>query len=258
MILYPAIDMLDGQAVRLRQGKRDDVTVYGDPVEMSAKWRAQGAEWLHLVDLNAAFDGSTPHMALIREVVAAFDGKVELGGGLRAMEDIEKRVEAGVKRCIIGTAAAENPGLVREACRAFPGCIAVGIDAKNGLVATRGWVETSTLTAVELAQRMQDLGVTTIIYTDVSRDGMMQGPNLNATRNLIQATTRRKGFRNLTMDVIGSGGVSSINDLIGLREIGCAGAILGRAMYEGAFTVAQALYEVSLPNPPIEATVTEV
>ena len=232
MILYPAIDMLDGKAVRLRQGKRDDVTVYGDPVEMSAKWRKKGAEWLHLVDLTAAFEGKTAHLPLIREVVAAFDGQVELGGGLRTMQDIELRVNAGVKRCIIGTAASENPELVREACRAFPGCIAVGIDAKNGLVATRGWVETSTLTAVELALRMRDMGVKDVIYTDVSRDGMMQGPNVDATRRLIEQTG---------MDIIGSGGVSCLNDLGNLKAAGCAGAILGRAMYEGAFTLEEAL-----------------
>ena len=232
MILYPAIDMLDGKAVRLRQGKRDDVTIYGDPVEMSAKWRMKGAEWLHLVDLTAAFEGKTAHLPLIREVVAAFDGQVELGGGLRTMKDIELRVNAGVKRCIIGTAAAENPELVREACREFPGCIAVGIDAKNGLVATRGWVETSTLTAVELALRMRDMGVKDVIYTDVSRDGMMQGPNVEATRRLIAQTG---------MDVIGSGGVSCLNDLGNLKAAGCAGAILGRAMYEGAFTLEEAL-----------------
>ena len=232
MILYPAIDMLDGKAVRLRQGKRDDVTMYGDPVEMSAKWRAKGAEWLHLVDLTAAFEGKTAHLPLIREVVAAFDGQVELGGGLRTMQDIELRVNAGVKRCIIGTAAAENPELVRQACRAFPGCIAVGIDAKNGLVATRGWVETSTLTAVELALRMRDMGVKDVIYTDVSRDGMMQGPNVEATRRLIEQTG---------MDIIGSGGVSCLTDLGNLKAAGCAGAILGRAMYEGAFTLEEAL-----------------
>ena len=228
MILYPAIDMLDGQAVRLRQGKRDDVTVFGTPVELAQKWRATGAEWLHLVDLTAAFEGKTAHLPLIREVVKAFDGRVELGGGLRTMEDIELRVEAGVSRCIIGTAAAENPALVAEACKTFPGKIAVGIDAKNGLVATRGWVETSTLTAVDLALRMRDLGVTTIIYTDVSRDGMMQGPNVAATRKLIEQTG---------MDIIGSGGVSCLDDLRNLRDAGCAGAILGRARYEGAFTV---------------------
>ena len=232
MLLYPAIDMLDGQAVRLRQGKRDDVTVFGDPVELAQKWRAKGAEWLHLVDLTAAFEGKTAHLPLIRQVVAAFDGQVELGGGLRTMDDIALRVEAGVSRCIIGTQAAENPALVAEACRAFPGKIAVGIDAKNGLVATRGWVETSTLTAVELALRMRDMGVKDVIYTDVSRDGMMQGPNVEATRRLIEQTG---------MDIIGSGGVSCLDDLRNLRDAGCAGAILGRAMYEGAFTVEEAI-----------------
>ena len=232
MILYPAIDMLDGQAVRLRQGKRDDVTVFGNPVELAKKWRATGAEWLHLVDLTAAFEGKTAHLPLIREVVAAFDGRVELGGGLRTMEDIALRVEAGVSRCIIGTAAAENPALVAEACKAFPGKIAVGIDAKNGLVATRGWVETSTLTAIDLALRMKDMGVTTIIYTDVSRDGMMQGPNVAQTAALIRATG---------MEIIGSGGVSSLADVAALRDAGCAGAILGRALYEKAFTLEEAL-----------------
>ena len=235
MLLYPAIDMLDGQAVRLRQGKREDVTVFGDPVELAQKWRAKGAGWLHLADLTAAFEGKTAHLPLIRQVVAAFDGQVELGGGLRTMDDIALRVEAGVSRCIIGTAAAENPALVAEACRTFPGKIAVGIDAKNGLVATRGWVETSALTATDLALRMRDLGVTTIIYTDVSRDGMMQGPNVDATRRLIEATG---------MDVIGSGGVSCLDDLRALRNAGCAGAILGRAMYEGAFTVEEAIAAV--------------
>lgn len=232
MQLYPAIDMLDGNAVRLRQGRRDDVTIFGNPVDLAAKWREQGATYLHLVDLTAAFDGQTKHLPLIREVIRAFGGNVELGGGLRTMADIALRIEAGVTRCIIGTAAIEKPDLVKEACRAFPGQIAVGLDAKDGFVATRGWVETSALTAAEVALRMRDMGVSTLIYTDISRDGMMQGPNFAATQRLIDKTQ---------MDIIGSGGVSSISDLLKLQEIGCAGAILGRAMYEGAFTVPEAL-----------------
>lgn len=232
MILYPAIDLLDGQAVRLRQGKRDDVTVYGNPVELACKWRSMGAQWLHLVDLGAAFDGQTKHLPLLKDIIAAFDGPVELGGGLRSMQDIELRVHAGVSRCIIGTAAAENPALVQEACRAFPGKIAVGIDAKNGLVATRGWVATTGLTATDLALRMKDMGVDTVIYTDVSRDGMMQGPNVPTTRALVEATG---------MNIIGSGGVSAIRDLQDFRSAGCAGAILGKALYEGAFTLPEAL-----------------
>ena len=235
MILYPAIDMLDGQAVRLRQGKRDDVTVYGDPVELARQWRAQGAEWLHLVDLTAAFEGQTRHLPLIRAVVEAFGGPVELGGGLRTMADVDLRMEAGVSRVILGTAAAENPALVEEACKRYPGRIAVGIDAKNGMVATRGWVTSTELTAVELALRMRELGMTTVIYTDVSRDGMMQGPNVAATQVLIEATG---------MDIIGSGGVSAIDDLLRFREAGCAGAILGKAIYEKAFTLADALSAV--------------
>lgn len=235
MQLYPAIDMLDGNAVRLRQGRRDDVTIFGNPVDLAAKWREQGATYLHLVDLTAAFDGQTKHLPLIREVIRAFGGNVELGGGLRTMADIALRIEAGVTRCIIGTAAIEKPDLVKEACRAFPGQIAVGLDAKDGFVATRGWVETSALTAAEVALRMRDMGVATLIYTDISRDGMMQGPNFAATQRLIDKTQ---------MDIIGSGGVSSISDLLKLQEIGCAGAILGRAMYEGAFTVPDALEAV--------------
>ena len=239
MQLYPAIDMLDGNAVRLRQGRRNDVTIFGNPVDLAAKWREQGATYLHLVDLTAAFDGQTKHLPLIREVIRAFGGNVELGGGLRTMADIALRIEAGVTRCIIGTAAIEKPELVKEACRAFPGQIAVGLDAKDGFVATRGWVETSALTAAEVALRMRDMGVSTLIYTDISRDGMMQGPNFAATQRLIDKTQ---------MDIIGSGGVSSISDLLKLQEIGCAGAILGRAMYEGAFTVPDALEAIQTAN----------
>jgi len=232
MLLYPAIDMLDGKAVRLRQGKREDVTVYGDPVELASQWRSQGGQWLHLVDLTAAFEGKTAHLSLIRDVVTAFNGPVELGGGLRRMQDIDLRMEAGVSRVILGTVAAENPELVAEACKRYPGKIAAGIDAKNGMVTTRGWVASTGITATELALRMRDLGVTTIIYTDVSRDGMMQGPNVPATKALVDATG---------LGIIGSGGVSSIDDLRAFRAAGCAGAILGKAMYEQAFTLPEAL-----------------
>lgn len=235
MILYPAIDLLDGRAVRLRQGRREDVTDFGDPVALARRWREKGAQWLHLVDLEAAFDGQSRQLPLLERIVAAFGGPVELGGGLRSMEDIRLRMDAGVRRCIIGTAAAENPDLVREACERWPGRIAVGIDAKNGRVALRGWVTTAELTAAELALQMKAAGVTTVIYTDVSRDGMMQGPNVSATRALIAQTG---------MEIIGSGGVSSLRDVAALREAGCAGAILGRALYENAFTLEEALESV--------------
>ena len=232
MILYPAIDLMDGKAVRLRQGRREDATIYGDPVALADKWRSQGAQWLHLVDLGAAFEGKTSHLPLLKAVAAAFGGPVELGGGLRTMEDIALRMEAGISRCIIGTAAAEHPELVQKACREWPGRIAVGIDARDGIVTTRGWVTDAGITARSLALRMKELGVTTVIYTDVSRDGMMQGPNVDATKALVEATG---------LDVIGSGGVSATTDLIRLRDAGCAGAILGKALYEGAIALPDAL-----------------
>ena len=232
MLLYPAIDMMNGQAVRLCQGKRDDVTVYGDPVEVALRWKSLGAQWLHLVDLDAAFDGTSTSLPLIARVVEAFQGKVELGGGIRSLDDAAKRIDAGVTRVIIGTAAAENPDMVEKACAKWPGQVAVGIDAKNGIVATRGWVESAGMTATELALRMKQCGVRDIIYTDVSRDGMLQGPNVPATAALVKATG---------MDIIGSGGVSKLSDLTALKEAGCAGAILGKALYEGAFTLPEAI-----------------
>lgn len=232
MNLYPAIDLLSGSAVRLRQGKRTDKTVYGDPVELAVRWRSKGASWLHLVDLEAAFEGQSRQLPLLTRIVQAFNGQVELGGGLRTLEDIALRMDAGITRCIIGTAAVEHPELVEEACKRWPGRIAVGIDARNGMVATRGWVDVTEVSATALAQRMKRLGVTHVIYTDVSRDGMMAGPNVSATKALVEATG---------LYVIGSGGVSSLGDLEALREAGCAGAILGKALYEGAFSLEDAL-----------------
>ena len=235
MILYPAVDLLGGKAVRLRKGKRDDVTVYGDPVEIAKSLRGQGAQWLHLVDLEAAFEGETKALPLIEQIVRAFDGPVELGGGIRTAEAVRRRMELGITCCILGTAAYECPELLGALCREWPGRIAAGIDAKNGLVALRGWVETAEVTAVDLALKMKEKGVCRIIYTDVSRDGMMQGPNIPATRALVEATG---------MPVTGSGGVSSLDDLRELKKAGCAGAILGKAMYEKAFTLAEALEAV--------------
>lgn len=232
MIIYPAIDLMNGHAVRLRRGVREDVTVYGDPVAIAARLREGGAGWLHLVDLEAAFDGKTKALPLIADIVRAFGGPVELGGGLRSLADLEARFAVGVSRCILGTAALENPGLVAEACARWPGRIAAGIDAKDGRVALRGWVETADVTASELALRLKDQGVTTVIYTDISRDGMLTGPNVAATRALVEATG---------MDVTASGGVSCAEDLRALKKAGCAGAILGKAMYEGKLTLADAL-----------------
>ena len=235
MQLYPAIDLLEGQAVRLRRGKRDDVTVYGDPVRLAGKWRSLGGSWLHLVDLGAAFDGASRDLPLIRRIVEAFDGPVELGGGLRCLDDIAARMDLGVSRCIIGSAAVDHPELVEQACARWPGRIACGIDAKDGLVATHGWVDVSQVTASALALRMKAVGVDTVIYTDISRDGMLQGPNVEATARLIRETG---------MQIVGSGGVSCLKDLRDLEQAGCAGAILGKALYEGAFTLDEALRTV--------------
>lgn len=232
MILFPAIDLLGGKAVRLRKGKRDDVTVYGHPMDIAKSLRDQGAEWLHLVDLEAAFEGETHALPLIEKIVKAFDGPLELGGGLRTIDAIRQRMEIGVTCCILGTIAYEKPELVTEACTNWPGQIVAGIDAKNGKVALRGWVETAEVTAIDLALQMKEKGVCRVIYTDVSRDGMMQGPNIPATRALVEATQ---------MPITGSGGVSSLNDLKELKKAGCTGAVIGKALYEKAFTMAEAL-----------------
>lgn len=232
MQLYPAIDMMNGQAVRLRQGKRNDVTVFGHPAEIALRWKEQGADFLHLVDLDAAFDGVSVSLPLIAEVVRVFGGRVELGGGIRSLDDIARRIDAGVTRVIIGTAAAENPSMVDEACRRWPGQIAAGIDAKDGIVATRGWVASAGITAIDLALRMKEAGVRDVIYTDVAMDGMLRGPNVASTASLVQATG---------MDIIGSGGVSSLEDVKALQKAGCAGAILGRALYDGKFSLAEAI-----------------
>ncbi|MBQ6564518.1 MAG: 1-(5-phosphoribosyl)-5-[Clostridia bacterium] len=232
MILYPAIDLMDGKAVRLRQGRRDAVTVFGDPVDMAKQWRDLGAQWLHVVDLDAAFDGSTKALLLLEKMAAAFQGSVELGGGLRSVEDIRLRMEAGIRVCIIGSAACEHPSVVEEACAQWPNRIVVGIDAKNGMAAVHGWVETTEKRAVNLALEMKKLGVERIIYTDVSKDGMMQGPNLPEVSTMVRETG---------MQITGSGGVSCMKDILNLQEAGCEGVILGRALYEGAVDLAEAL-----------------
>ena len=232
-VIYPAIDLLNGRAVRLRQGRREDVTDCGDPVELAAKWRDQGAEWLHVVDLEAAFDGQSGQGITIRRIVEAFQGPVQLGGGIRTGADIRERLqEWGVTRCILGTAAVTEPNMMVEACIQYPGKIACGIDARDGWVALRGWVDTSGVTALELAGRMRDIGAAAVIYTDIARDGMLSGPNVEAAKRLAD---------NVSIPVIASGGVAALGDLTKLKNAGCAGAIVGKALYAGAFTLPQAL-----------------
>lgn len=235
MILYPAIDLKDGQCVRLFKGAMEQATVFSDnPAAQALAFTGQGAEWLHLVDLNGAFAGSPVNAAAVEAILAAVTVPCQLGGGIRDMATIEMWLGKGLARVILGTVAVEDPALVREAARAFPGQVAVGIDAREGRVATRGWATETNTEATELARAFEDAGVAAIIYTDINRDGAMQGPNVAATAALAQA---------VSIPVIASGGVSSLADLIALRDCGVAldGAISGRALYDGKLDLAEAL-----------------
>ena len=235
MILYPAIDLKDGQCVRLYKGAMEQATVFNDdPAAQARAFAEQGAEWLHLVDLNGAFAGKPVNAAAVEGILAAVSIPCQLGGGIRDMATIEAWLSKGLRRVILGTVAVENPALVREAARAFPGQVAVGIDARNGRVATKGWAEETDEQVTELAKAFEDAGVAAIIYTDIDRDGAMQGPNVTATADLARATS---------IPVIASGGVSSLADLVALRDSGAPldGAISGRALYDGKLDLAEAL-----------------
>ena len=236
MLVIPAIDLKDGQCVRLRQGDMDDSTVFSDdPVATAEQWAQASARRLHMVDLNGAFAGTPKNAAAVKAITQALPGlPVQIGGGIRDCNTIESYLNAGVSYVIIGTAAVKNPEFVREACERFPGHIIVGIDAKAGFVATDGWAETSTVQAVDLARDFRDAGVEAIVYTDIERDGMMQGVNIAATVNLAVEGG---------LPVIASGGVTNIDDIRGLAEVahnGIVGAITGRAIYEGTLDVAEA------------------
>jgi phosphoribosylformimino-5-aminoimidazole carboxamide ribotide isomerase len=235
MILYPAIDLKDGQCVRLVRGEMDQATVFNDsPAAQARAFQDAGCEWLHLVDLNGAFAGAPVNAAAVEAILAAVQVPAQLGGGIRDMATIAGWIEKGLARVILGTVAVENPGLVREAARAFPGKVAVGIDARNGRVATKGWAEETAVTVTDLAKSYEDAGVCAIIYTDINRDGAMQGPNVAATAALARA---------VSIPVIASGGVASLADLIALRDCGANlnGAISGRALYDGAINLVEAL-----------------
>ena len=229
LTLYPAIDLKDGRCVRLRRGEMDQATVYADdPAAQAMAWRDAGFQWLHVVDLNGAFAGRPVNAAAVTGILAAVDLPLQLGGGIRDMAGIETWLEAGVRRVILGSAAAKNPALVLAACKEFPGRIAVGIDARGGYVATEGWAETSSMRAAELGLRFEDAGVTAVIFTDIGRDGMLTGLNLEQTIDLAAK---------LTTPVIASGGVGSLDDLAALRlaAVGTRieGVIVGRALYDG-------------------------
>ncbi len=239
LTLYPAIDLKDGVCVRLKRGDMDEATIYEtDPAKQAQKFQEAGSRWLHVVDLNGAFAGKPVNKEAVANILKAATVPVQLGGGIRDMAGIETWLAAGISRVILGSAAVKNPILVHQACKSFPGRIAVGIDARDGFVATEGWAQTSTLPAADLAQRFQDAGVAAIIYTDIARDGMLSGLNLDQTTALAE---------NLGIPVIASGGVGSLDDLHALRRAaaaapGIAGVIVGRALYDGRIDIESALH----------------
>jgi phosphoribosylformimino-5-aminoimidazole carboxamide ribotide isomerase len=228
MILFPAIDLKDGQAVRLLHGEMDTATVFNhDPAAQARAFQDAGFEWLHLVDLDGAFAGEPRNAPVVEAILNAVDLPVQLGGGIRDLATVERWLTLGIRRIILGTVAVKDPDLVIAACKRFPGRIVVGIDAREGLVATEGWAETSTLTAPDLAKRFEDAGVAAIVYTDITRDGALTGVNAEATAELARA---------VDIPVIASGGMSSVDDVRRLRaheSDGVSGAILGRALYDG-------------------------
>jgi phosphoribosylformimino-5-aminoimidazole carboxamide ribotide isomerase len=236
MLIIPAIDLKDGQCVRLRQGLMDDSTVFGDnPVEFAQQWVDKGCRRLHLVDLNGAFAGQPVNGQVVTDIATAFPTlPIQIGGGIRSGETIENYLQAGVSYVIIGTQAVKDPEFVSEMCRQFPGHIMVGLDAKDGLVATDGWAEVSTMKAIDLAKHFAADGVESIVYTDIARDGMMQGVNVAATVAMAQASR---------IPIIASGGITNMDDIRALKAQayhGICGAITGRAIYEGTLDVTEA------------------
>jgi phosphoribosylformimino-5-aminoimidazole carboxamide ribotide isomerase len=243
MNLYPAIDLKDGNCVRLLRGEMEAATVFNtDPADQARAFKNAGFERLHLVDLNGAFEGKPVNAEAVEKILAATDVPAQLGGGIRDLATIAMWLEKGLSRVILGTVALRNPELVKEACREFPGAIAVGIDARGGMVAVEGWAETSETSALDLARKFEDAGVEAIIYTDIDRDGALQGVNVEATRDLAAA---------ISIPVIASGGVASIVDienLLAVQESGIEGVIIGRALYDGRIDPAAALDLVRRQN----------
>lgn len=235
MNLYPAIDILGGRAVRLRQGRRDAVTDYGTPLEMARRWAGVGAEWLHVVDLDGAFAGSRANAPVFEAIRRELpDIRIQTGGGIRDLETVARLLEGGASRIVLGTAAIEDPELLSRSLERFPGSVAVGIDARDGIARVAGWTRESSFTVVDLARRVEAAGVELIVYTDIARDGEFTGVNLDATRGMLEAT----GLR-----VIASGGVTSLADIRSLRDLGhprLEGAVIGKALYEGRIDLEEA------------------
>ena len=235
MVIYPAIDLFDGKAVRLFKGDYQQMTIYNDkPAEVALDFRKQGAKSMHLVDLEGAKKGVPTNQDTIKEIVKAFDGFVELGGGIRSMETVKFYLEAGINRVILGTAAVKDPDFLEQAIKQYGEKIAVGVDIKEGYVAINGWLDKSQVSAEDFFQQMTDLGVKTIICTDISRDGAMQGANIELYKSLSE---------NYPIDIIASGGVSSMEDIVALRDMNLHGAIVGKAYYVGAINLEQAILE---------------
>jgi phosphoribosylformimino-5-aminoimidazole carboxamide ribotide isomerase len=236
MKIYPAIDILGGQAVRLKQGRKSEATVYGNPLEMAQRWVAKGAEWLHVVDLDGAFEGQPRNLSILREMAAVVpNAKIQVGGGIRSMTVIESLLDAGIQRVVLGTAAVQDHSFVKQALADQPHNVAIGIDARDGNVQVSGWTEDSHIAALDLAQKLQDLGARLVIYTDISRDGVLEGPNIEATKEMLDHTE---------LSVIASGGVSSIADVRHLAELDhwrLDGVIIGKALYEGRVEIEEAL-----------------
>jgi len=233
MIIYPAVDVKEGRCVRLVQGEFDKVTVYSDnPVEMALKWEQLGAQYLHVVDLDGARTGHVQNISTISEMAVKLGIPLQMGGGIRTIEMIETILCKGIHRVILGTSAVKDPNLVKNALKSFGDSIAIGIDAKDGMVAIEGWAKTSEFTAIGFAKKMEELGAKTIIYTDISRDGMLAGPNLKAMEEMVNA---------VGIEVIASGGVSNIDDIKNLKEVGVSGVIVGKALYTGDLDLKEAI-----------------
>lgn len=234
MIIYPAIDLKDGNCVRLVQGRMDEETVFSsNPAEQAHKWEDAGFKWIHVVDLNGAVEGRPKNIHAVQKIIRAVKTPVQLGGGVRDMKTAQAWIEAGVSRVIVGTLALEKPEVVKELCKMYPNKIALGIDARGGKVATHGWLKTSETNAIDLAKSFEQAGIAAIIYTDISRDGLLEGPNIDETVKMAES---------VSIPVIASGGVSKLADVQAMRETGkLQGVIIGRALYDGIITPAELL-----------------